>query len=91
MKTNRLAYNKSGYNKEKQSTVGASLSSLALREIKNLLDAIWNGRLNARIDVNSASGEDRKILEDINLMLDAGVGALGVSVVCIEIISKSYI
>lgn len=79
------------YNKENLSSLNSSLSLSAIKEIQNLLRFLWNGRLETRINVETVYVKDREILERINLMLDTGIGVLGISAICLDLISNSYI
>ncbi|PWR74170.1 methyl-accepting chemotaxis protein [Methanospirillum lacunae] len=57
-------------------------------DIKNLIDAAINGKLDVRADSSKYPGENGKMIEGINHMLDAYIGPINVSAEYIDRISK---
>jgi len=78
-------------NETSNNPAGATSSTVMLEEFEILLEAIRDGRLDARADVNNTSGADREMLEGINEMLDAVIGPLNMMAEYVDRISKGDI
>lgn len=52
------------------------MGSTVFNEVRVLIKAIKDGKLDTRADLRGVNGEDRELLEDINEMLDAVIGPL---------------
>ncbi|TQD23899.1 methyl-accepting chemotaxis protein [Methanolobus vulcani] len=66
-------------------------NSTAVKEILALVEAVVEGKLDARARVESYEGTDREILEGVNELLNAVVGPLIVSAEYVDRISKGDI
>lgn len=61
---------------EKLNTDKAGMSSTVFNEVRVLIKAIKDGKLDTRANLRDVNGEDKELLEDINEMLDAVIGPL---------------
>jgi len=66
----------------------AAVSSVVFEEVKRVLEAVKTGQLDVRADLGEISGDDRKMLEGINELIDAFVGPINVTAEYVDRISK---
>ncbi len=66
-------------------------SPVVFEEFQKILESIKNGDLDARTELRGTSGDDKKMLEGINEMIDAFVGPINVTAEYVDRISKGDI
>jgi len=67
---------------------GEQMSTVVFEQVRDLVDAITDGHLDARADLRDASGAEREMLEDINQLVDTLVEPLNTAIEFTDLISR---
>ena len=72
-------------------SLGSVTSTVVFEEFNKILEAVKSGRLDVRAELKGTTGDDKKMLEGINEIIDAFVGPINVTAEYVDRISKGDI